>query len=262
MQNFFTSGEFPDHLADTHICLIPKKSNPEGMGDLRPIALCNVIYKIMSKVLANRLKVVLPHVISDSQSAFLPVRLITDNIMISFEIMHYLKRKNMGKDGFMAVKLDMIKAYDRVEWSFLQAILTKMGFTEHVITLIMKCVCSVSYSILSKEREIGPIIPSPGLRQGDPLSPYLFIICAEGLSTLIRRYERSGQIQGCRIARGAPVVLHMFFADDSYLYCKSNEEGDRNILELLRCFQEASGQQVNLNKSSVFSALIPLLLQG
>lgn len=127
-----------------------------------------------------------------------------------------------------------------------------MGFAEHVINLIMKCVCSFSYSILSEGREIGPIIPSPGLRQGDPLSPYLFIICAEGLSALIRRYERSGRIQGCRIARGAPVVSHMFFADDSYLFCKANEEGARNILELLRCFQEASGQQVNLNKSSVF----------
>lgn len=87
-QQFFSTGEFPDHLADTHICLIPKKSHPETMGDLRPIALCNVVYKIVSKVLANRLKPVLSTIISDTQSAFLPGRLISDNIMISFEIMH------------------------------------------------------------------------------------------------------------------------------------------------------------------------------
>lgn len=252
VQNFFTAGEFPDHLSDTYICLIQKKTKPETMGDLRPIALCNVVYKILSKVLANRLKTVLPQVVSDTQSAFLPGRLITDNILISFEIMHYLKRKQQGKEGYMAIKLDMSKAYDRVEWDFLQAMLHKLGFSEQLIDMIMKCVSSVSYKILSGQQEIGPIVPGRGLRQGDPLSSYLFILCTEGLSALIKENERTGRIQGCKIARRAPVISHMLFADDTYLYCKAREEDTRNVVDLLRCFQVASGQQVNLNKSSVF----------
>uniref|UniRef100_A0A803QK79 Reverse transcriptase n=1 Tax=Cannabis sativa TaxID=3483 RepID=A0A803QK79_CANSA len=109
VQQFFMFGEFSNNLYDTHIVLIPKKSKPESMNDFRPIALCNVIYKIVSKVLANQFKGVLHHVILESQSAFIPGRLIMDNILISFEIMHYLKRKSSGKEGVMAIKLDMSK---------------------------------------------------------------------------------------------------------------------------------------------------------
>ncbi|KAM6544107.1 hypothetical protein CsatB_008554 [Cannabis sativa] len=116
----------------------------------------------------------------------------------------------------------------------------------------MCCVSSVSYNILSGGKELGPIVPKRGLRQGDPLSPYLFLLCAEGLSALISDFERRGKLRGCKVARGAPVITHMFFADDSYLYCRATEEEANNVIELLQCFQLASGQQVNLNKSSVF----------
>lgn len=130
VHEFFELGGIPDGLNDTHIVLIPKKKSTSHMGDLRPILLCNVLYKVGSKVLADRMKVVLNSVISDSQSAFIPGRLISDNIMISFEVMHYLKRKTSGNMGYMALKLDMSKAYDRVEWSFLGAMMNKMGFHE------------------------------------------------------------------------------------------------------------------------------------
>ncbi|XP_062086997.1 uncharacterized protein LOC133793717 [Humulus lupulus] len=252
VQHFFMFAEFPDHLNQTHIVLNPKKSKPETMSDLRPIALCNVIYKIVSKVVANRLKKFLHNIISETQSAFIPGKLITDNIMVSFEVMHYLKRKSTGKEGFMAIKLDMSKAYDRVEWGFLHAMLKKMGFSDHWIKIVMRCVSSVSYKVISGCHELGPIILSRGLRQGDPLSPYLFIICAEGFSALISDYERRGKLQACKVARGAPTVSHMFFADDSYLYCKATESATNSVMELLGYFQLASGQQVNLSKSSVF----------
>jgi hypothetical protein len=181
------SGKLLRKVNLTHIALIPKKKSPEMMSDYRPISLCNVLYKIISKVLANRLKTVLSVIISDSQSAFVPGRLITDNVSVAFEILHKMKAKRKGKQGEMAVKLDMSKAYDRVEWQFVEAIMKKLGFAERWISMIMECIRTVQYSVLLDGVPKGFIIPSRGLRQGDPLSPYLFLLCAEGLSALMRK---------------------------------------------------------------------------
>lgn len=252
VHDFFSTGELVEKMNATNIVLIPKKKNPTLLIELRPIALCNVVIKIIMKVLTNRLKKVLEVVISDSQSAFLPGHLISDNIMVSFEIMHYLKRKKFGKDGFMALKLDMSKAYDRIEWKFLQEIMLKMGFSSWWTYLIMQCVSSVEYTINHGIYEIGPIKPSRGLRQGDPLSPYLFIICAEGLSSLIRYYERKNWLQGVKICRRAPTISHMLFADDSYLFCKAEIHQASKVMELLASYEHASGQRINKNKSSIF----------
>lgn len=115
VKNFLNGGEIPQGWNFTTVVLIPKVDNPERMKDLRPISLCNVVYKIASKVLSNRLKVVLPEIISPNQSAFIPGRLITDNVLLAYELTHFLQNKNRGSVGYAAVKLDMSKAYDRVE---------------------------------------------------------------------------------------------------------------------------------------------------
>ena len=112
----------------TFITLIPKVNNPERVSNFQLISLCNMIYKIVSKVIANRLKPMLHSIISDTQSVFIANRLITDNILIAFESLHHMKNNCIGKKGFMALKLDMSKAYDRVKWIFLEKILLKMGF--------------------------------------------------------------------------------------------------------------------------------------
>lgn len=187
---------FPAGLNDMSIMLIPQKPKPELVADIRPIALCNVLYKIISKMLDNLMKPVLDLIISDFQSVFVLGRAITDNIILLAKIMHFLKQKRQGKHGVAALKIDMSKAYDKMEWNFLQAMMLKLGFDVKWVNLIMLCVSTVRYSVIREGKTVGPIVPCRGLRQGDPLSPYLFIVCVEGLSALIRRQERLGLLHG------------------------------------------------------------------
>jgi hypothetical protein len=138
--NFLNYGIFDSSLNDTYIVLISKIKSPVNVTDFQPISLCNVFYKIMAKMLANRLKTVLPHIISYNLSVFIPGRHITDNIIVAFEAFHTMATRLKGKQGIMALKLDMSKAYDKVEWNFLEAIMRKMGFLDQWIQLFMKCV--------------------------------------------------------------------------------------------------------------------------
>ena len=147
-------------------------------------------------MLANRLKRVLPQIISESYSTFQPNKAISDNILVAFETLHHMKMKKVGRVGHVALKLDMSKAYDRLEWGFLKKIMEKMGFYPTWIGWIMECIQSVTYSILVNGESNGHIIPSRGIRQGDPLSPYLFLLCSEDLNEIIQHSVDGGQIEG------------------------------------------------------------------
>jgi ribonuclease HI len=245
-------GFFPSNLNDTNICLIPKCENPVSLKDMRPIALCNVLYKMVSKVLANRLRVHLDKLISPEQSAFVEGRSIIDNALVAIEIIHAMKRKTRGNNGHLALKIDISKAYDRVDWGFLRGMLERMGFDEVWVRWMMMCVSTVNYSVLLNFEKLGPIVPGRGLRQGDPLSPYLFILVAEGLTALMKQAVGTGTIHGMRICRGAPVVSHLLFADDCFLFCRASVAEATQLLTILRTYADASGQQINLSKSEVF----------
>ncbi|KAB2596574.1 hypothetical protein D8674_032024 [Pyrus ussuriensis x Pyrus communis] len=180
------TGKAGGTLNQTLIVLIPKVPSSEHVTQFRPINLCNYSYKILSKILANRLKLLLPTIISPSQNAFVAGRQIQDSIGIAHEMFHFLKgRKTMNRFE-MGIKLDMQKAYDRVEWDFLDVVMEKMGFCSRWRSLIRGCVSSVKFVVLLNGQAGSSFAPSRGLRQGDPFSPYLFILVGEVLSRLIQ----------------------------------------------------------------------------
>ena len=149
------------------------------------------------------------------------------------------------------MKVYMAKAYDRVEWAFLESIMLRMGFDVKWVQLIITFISFVRYRILHNGRELGPILPQRGLRQGNHLSPYLFIICAEALTSLIRTQENDGLVHGCRIAPGGPPISHLFFTDDYFLYFRANVSETKVIKQILHDYGAALGQRINFQKSSI-----------
>lgn len=222
--DFLNGGCLPDNINQTTIVLIPKVKHPQDLKNFRPISLCNVVYKLCSKVLANRLRLFLDEIISAEQSAFVLGRLITDNVLVAYECVHYLQRKK-GKAGACAIKLDMAKAYDRVEWSYLQGIMLKLGFAESFVQVVMKCVSSVSFSVRVNGNLSKPFKPSRGVRQGDPISPYLFLLCSEGFSCLLRSVGPAHLSRGVRVGIHAPWISHLLFADDSIVFSEASQRG-------------------------------------
>lgn len=251
VKKFFSEGMIPQNWNYTQLCLLPKKPNPKLMTDIRPISLCAVSYKIVSNILCARLKVILPQLVSPTQGAFVAGRLISDNLLIAHEMVHGLKTNPNCRRDFIAIKTDMSKAYDRVEWDFLEIIFQKMGFDSKWIHWMMMCIRSITYTVLLNGQTYGRITPERGIRQGDPLSPFLFILCAEALVHVINRAELEGNITGMRLTKNCPPIQHLLFADDSLFLCQATLKECKNLLQCLELYGKASGQVVNFQKSSI-----------
>lgn len=184
----------------TNIILVPKVKNPSSMSNYRPINLCNLKYKLVTKVLANKLKIILDKFISQAQSAFILGRTITDNIMVGHESLHLIDNRQSRNQGIAAVKLDISKTYDRVEWPFLRNMMVQLGFTRKLIDIIMNCLTIVHFSVIIKGE---PRESFSSSRR----SPYLFLIIIEGLSYLVKVANNKGTLKGIDFPNDGPLAL-------------------------------------------------------
>lgn len=235
----------------TTVVLIPKRAHPSTFQDLRPISLSNVSYKIFSKVLCNRLKVVLPDLIHPCQSAFLKGRLISDNVMLAAELMHQIHTSRGKRKKLAALKIDFSKAFDRVSWNFILVVLNRMHFPPPFVNLIYQCLSTVKYPFMMNDREIFVLEPNCGIRQGDPLSPYLYILTANVLSCLITEVAIANQWEGIRISKNSSPITHLFYADDSLLFMKATTEQFERVKIIIDKFNTWSGQRINHSKSTL-----------
>lgn len=156
-----------------------------------------------------------------------------------------MKCKASGRVGEVALKIDISKAYDRMDWGYMKSVMLKMCFDARWVNWMMMCLNSVAYTVLINGEGVGPIKPGRGLRQEDPPSPYLFIICVEGLTALLKRPEVMGEIHEVKVCRGAPLLTHLLFSDDYFLFCRAEERESLVLHDILNTYEKASGQSIN-----------------
>ncbi|XP_038695493.1 uncharacterized protein LOC119992773 [Tripterygium wilfordii] len=252
VMDFLETGVMDPEINNTLIALIPKKKDAVRVTEFRPISLCNVSYKIISKVLAIRLGNLLPKIVQGNQSAFIKGRLITENVIVAYEALHTMSFLAKSRTNYMAVKLDMSKAYDRVEWNFLKEVMARLGFSGKWQWWIMRCINSVSYRILINGSTTDIIHPTRGIRQGDPLSPLLFVLCTEALSSNLQRAHEANMFRGVPFGRGRIRVSHLLFADDSLLFCRVKGEDWPCVHDILSAYGQISGQLINFDKTSIY----------
>jgi hypothetical protein len=251
VRQIFFSGRMPEYLNRILISLIPKCLRPETLSQFRPISLCNTVYKIVTKIIVCRLRPIVGNLVSPFQAAFVPGKRGLDNVVIAQDLIHSTHRKK-GRLGHLILKLDLEKAYDRLEWSFIRKVLSFFKFPPSFVDLVLECVTISSFSILVNGGQLENFKPFRGIRQGDPLSPYLFILCMEYLSLKILEACDNNSWKAIKVSRRGPSISHLFFADDLLLCAEASSSCFLTITRILEDFCLQSGQKVNLSKSKVF----------
>eukprot|EP00253_Pinus_taeda_P027180 PITA_27180 len=245
-----STGSIYHAINSTFIDLIPKSDTLASFDEYRPISLCNCLYKIISKTIANRLRPILSRSIAPQQFAFLESRQIHEAIGLAQEALHSVWSKHLRA---ILLKIDLSKAFDRVSWLYLKMILIHLGFPHAFITWIMACITTPSFSILINGSASDFFHSDRGLRQGCPLSPLLFLLVMEGLSRLMESAKRSGEIGGLRISDLCSIT-HLLFVDDVLILLNGSVRDSRAFAKILHLFSSATGMKPNQIKSSITCA--------
>jgi len=246
---FHGSPWLPKAFTSYFLALIPKCESPQQALDFSPISLLGSLYKLIAKVLAARLKKVLPELISPNQSAFLKDRSMVDSALVLNEVADYAKKSNKE---CLFLKIDFQKAYDTVNWNFLLYMLDRLNFGFKWIEWMKCCICSSSLSILVNGSPTEEISIQRGLKQGDPLAPFLFLLVAEGLNGLVQKALSSSIISGFKVEVSALEVAILQYADNTILIGEADFKNVWAWKSILRSFELTVGLKVNFNKSSLF----------
>lgn len=220
MIHFYNHCSISWGVMSAFIALLPKKSDPQSPNDSRPVSLIGVINKAISKVLMNRLKGVINDLIADEQSAFVAKRSILEGPLILNKVISWLK-KSKGQGMFL--KLDVAKAFDSVYWEFLDKVLMQMNFPPRWRCGFKRFWDQVGHRFLSMAVPLLSLSVKKGLRQGDPLSPFLLIIAMETWSCIIKKATTTGLFEGLKLPNNGPTLSHFLFADDVVILSKGNE---------------------------------------
>ncbi|GKV45295.1 hypothetical protein SLEP1_g52400 [Rubroshorea leprosula] len=249
LMEFHQHGRLVKGLNSSFLALIPKKLNPVQFKEYRPICLIGCLYKLLAKVLANRLKRVMADIISESQSAFVGGRQLVDSVLVLNEVVDEVKRK---KQESFIFKADFEKAYDCVDWDFLDWMMDRMGFGVKWRKWIRECLSTARISILLNGSPTSEFSISKGLRQGDPLSPFLFLLVGEGLCGLVKKAECEGLLKGLEIGRGGMELSLLQFADGTVFMGKACAGNLKVVKAILHWFELISGLKINFSKSHLY----------
>ncbi|GJT68087.1 putative RNA-directed DNA polymerase [Tanacetum coccineum] len=246
--------EISSHLGrgcnPSFISFISKCKDPIDISDYRPISLIGCVHKIISKLLASRLACVIHKVISPNQTAFLSGRQILDGVVIANEIVNYAKQAGLN---LLLFKVDFEKAFDSVNWNFLLYVMEKMGFGVKWRHWIKGCISSASVSVLINGSPSCEFTMERGLRQGDSLSPFLFLIVVEALQVLMLEACNLGIFKGIVVGDEQINVSLLQYADDALIFGEWSPRNVKNLISILKVFGDASGLKANVSKSNLYS---------
>nr|KAJ0191956.1 hypothetical protein LSAT_V11C800414360 [Lactuca sativa] len=249
MKHFEASGYIDKGCNSSFIILVPKVQDPITINDFRPISLIGCLYKIISKVLAERLKKVVHLVVSSAQTTFIKNRNILDGPLILNEFISWVKR---NKKKAFTFKVDFEKAFDSLSWEFLDSVMLQMEFGVKWRSWIRGCLSSTRVSVIINGSATKEFDMERGLRQGDPLSPFLFIIAAEGLHAAMESAKEKGIFKGIQLPGHDPVISHLQYADDVIFMGTWLLENTKNLIRILRCFELSSGLKINMEKCKLY----------